>query len=104
MNVVYCSSMEKMLSNRLTLDLEKFVGFHPDADALVIENFIKNISSYRIKEMGFSVDGEIKCFDKNDYYHMLALSDDIGRIVFSIDKPIALEKTVELEIEDSQLY
>ena len=104
MNVVYCSSMEKMLSNRLTLDLEKFVEFHPDADAMVIENFIKNISSYRIKEMGFSVDGEIECFAKDDYYHLFAHSDDIGRIVFSIDKPIALQKTYETEFENCQLY
>lgn len=112
MNVLYdryiasqsnVSSMERMLSRRLTMDLDKFMSAHPDADALAIENFIKNICYYRIKEMGFSISGEIECFSKDDFYQIVAHSDDIGRIVFAIDKPMALYINSSIDEENYQL-
>lgn len=114
MNVLYdkytashsnVSSMERMLSRRLTLDLDKFISSHSDADAdtLAIENFVKNICFYRIEEMGFSVSGEIECLSKDYFYQIVAHSDDVGRIVFAIDKPMALCMNSSVDEENYQL-
>lgn len=82
-----CSSMEKMLSDRITKDIDRYYNSHSGVSNQALDNLLKNNLEYRVKEMGFSITGDVGCTEQQDCYCLVADSPDLGKIVLYIDNP-----------------
>ena len=96
------SSMEKMLSDRITKDVDRYFSSHNGVSSQTLGNLLKNNLEYRVKEMGFSITGDISCTEQQDCYCLVADSPDLGKIVLYVDNP--LQKSLELFDEQEPAY